>query len=81
MNAICFGCKAIHRNVPVEVIEVYQELNIALRCPRCNDKVVVFETDDDLFDMRIVIDDITYSLMWMTQDGKEGQLTYVAVEE
>ncbi len=81
MNAICFGCKAIHRNVPLEVVEVFQENNLTLRCPRCNDEVITFESDEDLFNMRIVIDDITYSLLWMTEDGKEGQLTYVEVTE
>jgi len=81
MNAICFGCKAIHRNVPVEVVTVHQRNNIALRCPRCNEKVIVFETDEDLFNIRVEIEDRIYGLLAMTDNGLEGELTFIEVEE
>jgi len=80
MNAICFGCKAIHRKVPVEVVTVHQQNNMALRCPRCNEKVIVFENDEDLFNIRVTLEDRTYGIMAITTDGSVGELTFVEVE-
>jgi len=81
MNAICFGCKAIHRKVPVEVVTVHQQNNMALRCPRCNEKVIVFENDEDLFNIKVEIAERIYGLLAMTQNGSEGELTFIEVEE
>jgi hypothetical protein len=80
MNAICLGCKAIHRNVPVEVVMVHRQNKIVLRCPRCNDKVIVFETDDDLFNIRFDIEGHTYCIMAIELRGSVGELVFVEVE-
>lgn len=91
MNAICFGCRAIHRNVPYHVVRIHQQNNTVLRCPRqfddgsyCNEKVVVFEKDEELFDF--VLEDSDgkqFQLLAKTEnkDGTGGELTYQEVTE
>ena len=81
MNAICFGCKAIHRGVPSHVVRTHQQNNTELCCPRCNTPVMTFDNDDELFNIRVEIENRTYALMAMAVDGSEGQLTFVEVEE
>jgi len=81
MNAICFECKAIHRNVPQEVVMEHYLNNLELRCPRCNEVVFVFKSDDDLFNFRVVIENRTYGLLAMKEDGSEGELTFIEMEE
>lgn len=84
MNAICFSCRAIHRNVPYHVVRTHQQNNIALRCPRCNEKVIVFEKDEELFDF--IIEDsegVRFQLLAKSEneDGSGGELTYQEVVE
>ena len=90
MNAICFGCKAIHRGVPWHVVDIHKQNNIALRCPRqyddgslCGEKVVVFENDEELFDMVIVDSEGKhFQLLAQTDNGDgTGELTYQEVEQ
>jgi hypothetical protein len=81
-DAFCLACQKMYRNVADEVIALRNLYNIAPRCPSCNEKIITFEDEEELFEYTFEFEDgEKYRIIALTSDGKKGELNMVKVVE
>jgi len=81
-DAFCIACRKMYRNVPDAVIALRNIFNIAPRCPMCDEQIITFEDEEELFDMTFEFDDgDKFKIIALASDGKEGSFIMQRVVE